>query len=313
MIKNCYLHTAYSRAMSGLQYFVQSDEEHLTQRAFFLVGPAGTGKSTLLESFFDTPAYECTETALGIEQPAIRVEAPSRGTAGALTEVILARLGDKNPQRGNVQAKMARMLHNLREQKVRFIVIDEVDQLTLTNAFAYADYLKSILNQSRTRLVLAGLETALSLPRANDQLARRCHAPQILSAFNWHNKQEKIEFSQILTEIRGEQPALFENCPIDEPTVAAAINYATDGSLGFVDSLLTCALETAHHDDGREYLLISDLKDACDAIYRLRATSQPRINPFREELPLGWREALPESIKRSKLPAHKHQGKSVSR
>ncbi|MBK8158389.1 MAG: TniB family NTP-binding protein [Rhodospirillaceae bacterium] len=293
MISNCYMHSAYRAANKGLRRFVDSREGRLTQRALLLLGPAGTGKSTLINNFFRTPEFEAVDTPLGLRQPAIIVEAPSRGTVGALSEVILAKLNDKNPQRGNVQAKMARMFHNLLEQKVGVIVIDEVDQLTLTNAFAYADYLKSILNQSRSRLVLVGLETALSLPRANDQLARRCDAPQLLNAFDWFKLSDRSEFKQILEGIQNDAPSVFAECPISDPTLAAAINFATEGSLGFVDSLLTYAVDCAN-DDERDQLTIADLAQACDSIYQLRSIAGARINPFRDALPLQWRP-LPSS------------------
>ncbi|SPB14770.1 ATPase AAA [Caballeronia novacaledonica] len=158
-------------------------------------GPEGAGKTTLIKRMVETTlqrGLSQTNAKAGVI-PAVYVLAPVSGGDGFSWKLfyhrILAQLGDKlgaHPRATNgysLAALRTAIERCLRERQVRFLIIDEAENIVrqTRNKHQLAlqfDALKSLVNQCGTQLVLVGTDDVRQLVSHSAQLARRTHVIQ---------------------------------------------------------------------------------------------------------------------------------------
>lgn len=291
MFRRYIYHPAVESARHEIIQLLEQPTADNLPRCQFLVGPPGVGKTQLLADIFSEPRFAMTKGPTGLIQPIVRVEAPEKGTIKSLTEQFLRQLQDPHPTRGTLPEMKHRFMHQLNGQQTKIIVIDEIHQLSRTDHYTYADYLKGILNGTDCVLLGVGLADTLELPRANAQLERRCLPPIELKPFDWFDSEDRPVFQAVLRTMKEEDPDRFKHLPFEQNALAAALHFASGGAIGGVVHFLVGALvearkpEKARPDHAPH---VADLADAYDRLVRL-SKYKPRFNPFRmKPLPAKW-------------------------
>ncbi len=265
-------------------------------RGLFVVGPAGVGKSTLLEDITMDEEFEAFDDPdTGLVQPIVTVEAPTSSSFKSLMEEILQALGDPYWNQGTVTQMKIRMKVLLQKQRTKLLVIDEVHQLSRADK-KYADFLKDLLNKAPCPIIFAGIDEALDLPASNKQLFRRCRSAIILKPFDWFNSADRQEMLSFLLTIVQEDPKRYKKLPIADPDGALppAIHIATGGCIGLMLQLLESTFEAFAErmfKDPTSDPKHANVKDMAVAFDKLCASvkAKPQYNPFVvKALPETW-------------------------
>jgi type II secretory pathway predicted ATPase ExeA len=197
-------------------------------QSILLSGPAGNGKTALLEEFLEThrsanspvaPSEEkpnllltgqpgSGKTALLQElvtlhpgrstpsveiKPVVRIEATSPGE-GRLLSAILRGLGyDEDWDRGTIDAKLRRVLNGLHMCHVELLAIDEFHNMLNGGKRMYESLriIKTISNLLQLPIVLSGTEDALTVLRNDRQLLTRF---EVVKLPLWEDNQAYIDF-----------------------------------------------------------------------------------------------------------------------
>lgn len=284
-------HPAVEAARLEIVRLLEEPTARNRPRCKFLVGPTGVGKTELLTDILSESRFATTEGPTGLIQPIVQVQAPEKGTIKSLTEQFLRQLRDPHPTRGTLPEMKHRFIHQLNGQQTKLIVIDEIHQLSRTDHYTYADYLKGILNETDCVVLGVGLADALELPRANAQLKRRCLLPIRLRPFDWFDVEERAVFQALLRTMKDENPDQFKYLPFEQDALAAALHFASGGAIGGVVQYLVGALEAAKDPKKERRNLAPQLEDLAEAFDRLVFDSEhkPQFNPFRKKpLPAVW-------------------------
>jgi hypothetical protein len=280
-------HPAVEAARQEIIQLLEEPTAPNLPRCKLLVGPTGVGKTELLKDIFSEPEFAMTQGPMGVVQPIIRVDAPEKGTTKSLTEQLLRQLQDRHPTRGTLPEMKHRLTCQLIGQQTKLIVIDEIHQLSRSNHYTFADYLKDLLNATDCALLGVGLADALELPRVNPQLARRCLPPIALKPFDWFDESaDRPIFQSLLHTMKQEDPDRFKHLPIEQDALAAALHFASGGATGGVVQLLVGTLAEAKKRGAAPNL--EDMAKAFDRLVLLW-DHKPKFNPFRvTQLPEEW-------------------------
>jgi hypothetical protein len=242
-------HAQYDKAIEEIQClrsrYRPPGQRRLKPQLLLLVGESGAGKSTILEAYVDgNPA---SETPDGDIRPVLLVESPQRPGRRQFVAAIMNALGYALKDDWDSDAIIKRISHYCEEMCIEIILIDEAQEIVENkNAEATEEiskFIKSLLNQSKTQIVLAGLPTLLEL-KDTRHLKRRVRAPVKLLPYNWSTQAGRIEYLSILVLFEAEAD-LPEPSNLHEHELAKRIYCATAGHIGLITKYLSFALEIA--------------------------------------------------------------------
>ena len=164
----------FTRAMSDLERFYEVAVDGREGRCASVIGPAGSGKSTILESFVELHP-PCTENGRPI-QPVFYVKVPSNPSLQGFYDEILATLGAPTLSRETNGSRRSRLIHFLKRHGVRVLVLDEFQHLTRkvgTDRAGVCDAIKGLMNDARVGIVMAGVEESELVIQMDEQVRRR--------------------------------------------------------------------------------------------------------------------------------------------
>lgn len=230
-----------SRALDESFELSRVDENPL---CMMITGQTGVGKSYLIKHFLQK--YPEAVRERGYQIPVLYVSMPLPAKIkGAMTE-FLRSLHVPNPSEGTPEDMRTRLYTFIKKCKVRLIIIDEFQHLLKSGnkqqITEIADWVKSLLNETKLPMVLVGTPEAQQVLDYSPQLERRFLRRFGLEPFD--HRQDPDEFRQMvkLYESRLEFP---KSSGLDDDLMLKRLYLATRGYFGNLTTLLVRATRYA--------------------------------------------------------------------
>lgn len=239
-------HTAVEKAINRIMRCFITAKDSQEPICISVIGPARTGKTRVF-NFIESqhPRYRLDD---GLIVPILKVTTPSNPTVKGLAEVLLHKLGDQTPSKGTEVNMTTRLLKLLEEAQTRMIIVDEFqhffDKQSHKVMHHVADWLKTVIDDSKVALVVGGLPTCQAVLNQNEQLSGRFLGQVVMPRFDWENGESRIEFIGIL-EAFQEMLTEYEMPKLDTDEMAFRFYCATGGLIGYVVKILRQAIWNA--------------------------------------------------------------------
>ena len=269
-------HTAFAEAQRQIE---QCFRFSTGQGAWGLaiVGESRTGKTSLLENF--ELKHQKSHDKDGMNVPVLCASVPSGPTIKSLAGKLLEGFGAPDPERGTENEKSRRLRRLIKESGTRMVMLDEFhhfyDRGKRRIMHNVADWLKVLIDDTRTTLVVAGLPSCKSVIDQNEQLAGRFLAPIEMPRFIWTDIGSRSQFIKILKGFHNEIAKQYKISEFYNSEMSFRFYCATGGLIGLLAKLLRQALRNAS-DSKADSILLHDLATA----HIQSAWSSDDTNPF---------------------------------
>lgn len=243
-----------------------------------ITGWQGTGKTTLYKSYAEGFPRRVTDE--GAQVPVLATTIPVPATVKSLATQLLHAMGDPKAGEGTGTSQTLRLLGLAEDCGVELIILDEfqhfIDRDSNSILGEVADWLKNLINNSGTPVVLLGMPYSDIILRANAQLERRFTTRVSLEPFGWEEKAKRDELKTFLSHLDVKLP-LPKQSNLSLHETAFRLYCATNGYVGYLMKLVRGA---AHLAIDRSCARI-DLELLAEAYEERLAGSAPgRANPF---------------------------------
>lgn len=239
-----------------LRYGTEGSAAKLTM----LLADSGCGKTTAILDFVG-------KAKKGGRSDVLYISLPVPCTIKGMTCEMLRRLGDPLWDRtSTVSRNSFRIIHQLREQKLRLLIIDEFQHLIDHDrdrvVHLTTDWLKTILDEAGVPVVCVGLPKSIEVIRANAQLERRTSKVTTMHPFAWEGADQALSFRAFLELFEQALPfAVPSN--LSNPVLARAIHQASSGFVGRVSQLIwEATMVSMLRTEGPDCLTSADFAEA---------------------------------------------------
>jgi len=274
-------HTAFAEARRQIEQCFAFSAGKAEAEGVAIVGESGAGKTSVLKSFQSN--YMPTRGRDGMEIPILYASVPPMPTVKSLAGVMLAALNAPDCERGTENEKSRRLRILMKETGTRMVMIDEFqhfyDRGKRQIMLHVADWLKVLIDETRSTLVVAGLPSCRVVINENEQLARRFLASIQLPRFSWTDPTERGEFISILEEYHTQIAKDFKLPVLHSDEMAFRFYLATGGLMGYLSKLLRTTLRDAV-DGKKTSITLEDLSIAHARAMWFDATTQEQLRPF---------------------------------
>lgn len=229
---------AFQRAMDKLARAHQLSLAGAAPRNLLLLGPAGTGKSTVLETY--QQQHPPDEQAEYRRIPVLYVRVPAAPTMRSFAEEILIAIGEPMYSSGTTTEKTARIVRLLKACQVGMVMIDEfhhfLDRGKRASATDVSEWMKVLIDTLHIPVVLAGLPQSEELLRVNEPLRRRFAAHCLLAPLALEQGDGQSEFADVVFSL---DPLTGENSAsgLASSELLPRLHYATNGLIGYLSKL----------------------------------------------------------------------------
>lgn len=243
-------------------------------------GESGCGKSTLRKEYVKLyPRFEAEDRTV---IPVLHLELPSQPTVKNVAERMLLQLGDPFAEKGSAEGKTARIVTLMKECGVELVILDEfqhfVDRSSEKVEYKVADWLKSVINDSKVPFVLMGLPRCQRILEVNEQLRRRFLPRVSLHRFRIDRVDERKQFVGVLKSLEKSLP-LQTPSALTEKSVIQRIYYATHGVIDHTMKLVSESLNIALSEH-RPTIDPEVLRQAFERV--IWADARDQDNPFHQ-------------------------------
>jgi len=239
------MYVTYPRAsaiIAGIRHSIEINKYLPEPLCLLITGPAGSGKTTILETILAANPSFIKEDSLYV--PVVMATIDAQATVGSLATRLLDGIGDPLSESGLISKRTHRLEDFIDNVKTRVLLIDEIqhfiDQDNNKVLQTVSDTLKNLIKTKKLTCVLCGkIGQAEKVVDSNSQLARLFSDPKVLEPFTWDEKKpESIkEFRQLLTEIEKILP-LREESNLFKLETAWRMFAATEGLMGYLMKLI---------------------------------------------------------------------------
>ncbi len=244
---NLVRHVGFEKALKEISRAHRMGRYRLDEpNCLLITGESGCGKSRVRREYVKNyPRIEMEDrTAI----PVLHLELPSQPTVKNVAERLLLQLGDPFAERGSAEGKTSRIVTLMRECRVELVILDEfqhfVDSSNEKVEYKVADWLKSVINDSKVPFVLMGLPRCRRILDVNEQLRRRFLPRVELHRFRI---DKKAELKQFVAVLKGLEKSLALQIPsvLTDKDVIRRIYYATHGVIAHTMKLVAESLNIA--------------------------------------------------------------------
>lgn len=211
-----------------------------------IIGESGVGKSALLESI--ELAFPRREESDRTVVPCLLTKVPPRPTIRSTAREFLRSLGDPLASAGKEDAGelKTRLVTQLQGCRTELILVDEVGHLISgrrnDSVEHLGNFLKTVADESRAPLVLAGLPESEELRRANPAIRRRFSASIELTVASLDVEKPNLRaFRSVLKSVESHLP-LPAGSNLKALNTARRLLFATEGRMGPLMALLQRAV-----------------------------------------------------------------------
>lgn len=274
-------HTAFAEARQRIEQCFAFSAAKAEAEGLAIVGESGTGKTSVLKSFLSH--HMPTRGQDGMQIPILYASVPPMPTVKSLAGVMLAALNVPDCEQGTENEKSRRLRILMRETETRMVMIDEFqhfyDRGKRQIMLHVADWLKVLIDETRSTLVVAGLPSCRVVINENEQLARRFMASIQLPRFSWTDPDQRGEFISILEEYHAQIARNFNLPVLHSDEMAFRFYLATGGLIGYLSKLLRTTLRNAA-DCPKPTITLEDLNTAHSQAMWFDATAKEQLRPF---------------------------------
>ncbi len=253
-------HTAFAEAQHKIERCYKFAVNKSEAEGLIIVGESGTGKTSILADF--KSKHPSSRGCNGMETPILYATVPSMPTVKSLAGVMLEALSATDCDRGTENEKSRRLRILMANSGTRMVMIDEFqhfyDRGKRQIMHHVADWLKVLIDDTRSTLVVAGLPSCKVVIDQNEQLARRFLAPVHLSRFLWEKPEHREEFVCILAAFNEAIAKGYDVPTLHSDTMAFRFYLATGGLIGYLSKMLRQALRIAD-EENRKTISLEDL------------------------------------------------------
>jgi len=274
-------HAAFVEAQQQLELFFKYAAEKAEAEGLAILGESGTGKTSLLDSF--AALHPRRRTPSGIECPILRATVPSAPTVKSLAGVLLAAIGAEDHSKGTEHELTSRLKKVIIETGTLVVVIDEfqhfIDRNKRKIMREVADWLKVLIDDTRTTLVVAGLPACRLVIDENEQLARRFSAAIELPRFKWQTPTQRKQFGGIVISFDEELRKRYDLPNLRNDEMLSHLYGASGGLIGYLVKILVQTVRTAEVTKSRT-IHLADFANAYKRALWSRQWPQGTPAPF---------------------------------
>lgn len=238
-------HASYIFAYEECLKILRNSEYALPPSGFFIHGPTGAGKSTLIDNILE---YSKENNA--------NLSVLSTYLTGSLNfsqiiSSILRDLGDPNSNNGTGQNKIKRLTDGLNHNNVKLVIINEFQHLIPENGSIKemlneaSNAFKSIIDNTKSSLLIVGTDEIIKLWNHDSQIRRRMQSPIRINYLRYPD--DRPEWRGI---IRAFEKLLKKfDVVIKCPKFDDRMYVATKGCVGAAFNILSMAIAIASQND----------------------------------------------------------------
>ncbi|WP_415884729.1 TniB family NTP-binding protein [Neptuniibacter sp. QD37_6] len=240
-----------------------------------ILGDTGSGKTTVLQYYCKQHAVSATKESE--KNKVLYVPIPPKATTKKVVKRMLFLLGRTEKLTGNEDDLVLELHRLMWELGTELIIFDEINHLLPRNAgrstVDICDFFKSLMNDTKIPLVLAGTLKSKAVLLSNDELADRLNAVQYLNYFTLPKRGEKTNhFKAYMQGI--EQVIPVEGISLTSAEMLKRFFVASSGIPRRIARIVT---ETMQYADLSAPLAMSDYHRGYTKALRARAL---KPNPF---------------------------------
>lgn len=243
-------HPGFSQAYQLLKDAYLFNEQTGLSKNYWLVGPSGTGKTTLMDMLVkEFPPVEYVDRK---RIPVLAINIPALPTIKNLAEEMLVQLGDPLFHRGSAIDKTIRILHLIKACDTKLILFDEmqhfIDRGHKRAPAEVADWLKTLIDKAQISTVIMGLERTQIILDANEQLRRRFSRRIDLKPFDLESGSSRAHFLGVIKKIDATL-GLPTPLNLQQEGIARQLHFATNGIMDYMVKLMLGAYHVAVSHD----------------------------------------------------------------
>ncbi len=271
-------HTAFKQALASMDRIFQLSRKVDMPQGMRLIGPSGTGKTSLLRYFQQSlPKSSLFAEGLG----AVYMRIPMRVTTLYMIASLLRQYG--YPFRritwDNYEQRITVLLDAIRQKGTQLIMIDEAHNLvpmtvrrkpTREEGTSPTDFIRLLMDEAKVGVVLAGVGVLEHFADLDEALASRVVGCLRLPVFDYDSAWVRL--------IKGlvQQSQCFDIGMLLKPDINRQLYKASQGNLRSLKRLITEMVLVAV-EDGVDCLGPAHLQKAYDLVY---GAASPQGNPF---------------------------------
>ena len=226
-------------------------------------------------------------------RPVIVVQTPASPTIKSMAKTVLKGLGDPNYSKGTEIEMTERIIILLEKQKVRMLIIDELQNMIDRNSEILndkvANWLKGLTNieEYKVSIVIVGLERTKIIFN-NEQLRGRFREAVPMTAFDWNDNNQRKNLKGFLKAVE-KKLKLQEGLSLYTNEMSFRFYCASSGLVRYIMKIITEARRLAEKRED-SVIEMGDFARAYSTV--VCGNSEIAVNPFLEETTDGLQAAL---------------------